>query len=469
MKTLRPYIIILLLLTTAATGCKKFLEQDPYNRLSIDDIFKDVEGARTTLIGCYDNLKETGHYLRNFGLYADIAGGNIKYGRATSQPFLNTYNFANSNVTDQNDLAPFYEVAYNTIYRANNIFANINKIADATTLQRNFMLAEAYTLRALSHFDLVRVFAQPYNFTADASHKGIVYRTQNTGANTVVGEPVSVKEVYTQLVRDLDSARILYKNGASIYASGSANSYLSYDAATALLCRVMLNMENWTRANELATELIGSNRYGLVSNSAFVNSWQRNGSPNMDQEAIFLLFARTDVNQSSYGENFVVGNTNIGNWVATNDLLNLYEATDVRSRSIMYTAIATNGVTNWYTKKYSGVNSTSNNQKIIRISEIWLSRAEARAQADDLTGALADLNRIRQRGNAAAPALALTNKQQVLDSIFVERRRELCFEGHLLFDIVRQKRNLVRTDCSGSNCSINYPSPLFAVPIPTQR
>ncbi|WP_416437534.1 RagB/SusD family nutrient uptake outer membrane protein [Phnomibacter sp. MR] len=467
--TFKKYISILLLMAIATSGCRKFLEQEPYNRLSVDDIFKDVEGARTTLIGCYDNLKETGHYLRNFGLYADIAGGNIKYGRATVQPFLNTYNFTNTNAVDLNDLAPFYQVAYNTIYRANNILEYINKIADATQPQRNFLMAEAYSLRALSHFDLVRVFAQPYNFTPDASHKGIVYRRQNTGANVVIGEPATVKEVYTQLVSDLDSARLLYKNGASIYAGGNANSYMSYNGATALLCRVMLYMQNWSSANALATELISSNQYGLISNGSYVNSWQRAASPNMDQEAIFLLFARTDVNQSSYGENFVPNNTNIGNWVATTDLLNLYEATDVRSTNSMYNAITTSGVTNWYTKKYNGINSTSNNQKIIRISEVWLNRAEARAQADDLTGALSDLNRIRQRGNAAAPALALTNKQQVLDSIFVERRRELCFEGHLLFDIVRQKRNLIRNDCTGANCSIIYPSPLFVVPIPTQR
>jgi hypothetical protein len=122
-----------------------------------------------------------------------------------------------------------------------------------------------------------------------------------------------------------------------------------------------------------------------------------------------------------------------------------------------------------FTRKYQGRNDSADNQKLIRISEVILSRAEAYAESNNLSAALTDLNRIRQRANPALPALNLTDKQQVLDSIFVERRRELCFEGHGLFDITRKKRNLVRNDCTGTNCSINYPSALFAVPKPTQR
>lgn len=470
-KNIHIKILICLLsciILCSLAGCKKFLEQEPSNRISVNDIFKDFEGARTTLIGIYDNLKQTDYYERAIGLYADLTGGNIKYARANDPAYFMTYNFSNTSIADQNDLQGFYLVAYNTIYRANVIFANIQHVADANQLQKNRMLADAYTFRAIAHFDLVRVFAQPYNFTADASHPGIIIRTRNTSADEPAGELSTVKQVYDQVVSDLDSAMLLYANSVAIYAGGDAKSYLSLDAAKAIMARVQLYRENWSGAITLCNEVIAAG-YPLTSNLNYVNGWRRNGGKQMDNEAIFYLYARTDVNQGAFGDNFNPGNNTFGYMASSNDLLSIFAPGDVRGRSTMFVASPVNGITCYFTRKYQGRNDSSDNQKLIRSSELYLIRSEAQAESNNLTAALSDLNRIRQRANPATPALTLTDKQQVLDSIFVERRRELCFEGHLLFDITRKKKSLVRTDCLGTNCSINYPSALFAVPRPVQR
>ena len=450
------------------TGCKKFLEQEPSNRISVNDIFKDFEGARTTLIGTYDNLKEVDYYGRSIGLYADLTGGNIKYARSNDPAYLRTYNFSNSSIADQNDLQGFYLVGYNTIYRANAVFENISKVADANQLQINRMLADAYTFRALSHFELVRVFAQPYNFTADASHPGIIIRTKNTSADEPAGEISTVKQVYDQIVADFDSAIALYPNSVSIYAGGDARSYFSLDAAKAFLARVHLYRNDWAKAITLCNEVITAG-YPLTSNLNYVNGWRRNGGKQMDNEAIFYLYARIDVNQGAFGDNFNPGNNIFGYMAASNDLLNIFGPGDVRGTGTMFLQAPVSGINYFFTKKYQGRNDSSDNQKLIRSSELYLIRSEAQAESDNLTGALADLNRIRQRANPVAPALTLTDKQQLLDSIFVERRRELCFEGHFLFDITRKKKNLVRADCIGTNCSVAYPSALFAVPRPVER
>jgi hypothetical protein len=450
------------------TGCKKFLEQEPSNRISVNDIFKDFEGARTTLIGTYDNLKGTDYYERAIGLYADLTGGNIKYARANDPAYFRTFNFNNTTIADQNDLQGFYLLAYNTIYRANAVFANIQNVADANALQKNRMLADAYTFRALAHFDLVRVFAQPYNFSPDASHAGIVIRTKNTSADEPAGDVSSVKLVYDQIVADLDSAILLYPNSVAIYAGGDAKSYFSLDAAKAFLARILLYRENWSRAISLCNEVIAAG-YPLTSNFNYVQGWRRNGSRQMDNEAIFYLYARTDVNQGAFGDNFNPGNNIFGYMAASKDLLDIFAPGDVRGPSSMFLQSPISGINYFFTRKYQGRNDSSDNQKLIRSSELYLIRAEAQAENNNLTSALTDLNRIRQRANPATPSLNLTDKQQVLDSIFAERRRELCFEGHLLFDITRKKKNLVRKDCIGTNCSINYPSALFAVPRPVQR
>ena len=473
MKIMFKNITIYLSLSIVLIGlgsCKKFLQQEPYNRLSVDDIFKDFEGARTTLVGAYDNLKDANYYQRMFALYPDLTGGNIKYARSLSPFLLASYNFKNTNDVATNEMVDFYQIAYNTIYRCNNILNYINRVTDATQFQKNRMLADAYALRALAHFDMVRVFALPYNYTAGATHTGIVYRKKNDDGTLPVGDPASVKEVYDHLTSDLDSAIALYNNSVPIYAGGSANTWLSGNAAKALLMRVSLYKEDWQRVNTLASEIIASNQYNLISNSSYAESWRRKTSgPSMDMEAIFMLFSRIDQNQAAFGDNFNVANNVFGYMAASNDLLNLFYGADVRGRNNLFVQKVFSGTTYFFTNKYQGTADSANNYKVFRISEVYLSRAEALAEANNLVPALADLNRIRKRANASLTDLMLTDKQQVLDSIFVERRRELCFEGHGLFDITRKKKNLVRTDCQGSACSINYPSILFACPRPTQR
>jgi len=227
-------------------------------------------------------------------------------------------------------------------------------------------------------------------------------------------------------------------------------------------------MENWQGVIDIANQLI-TNNYPLMNTAGYINSWRRSATNSMDNETIFMLFARIDQNQSSYGDNFNPGNTIFGYMAASNDLLNIFSPNDVRGPGSMFVSQVVSNKNYLFTRKYQGGNDSANNQKLIRISEIILCRAEAYAEMENLTAAQTDLNRIRLRANPTSAPLALTNKQQVLDSIFVERRRELCFEGHTLFDITRKKRNLTRIDCLGSNCSINYPDPRFAVPIPNQR
>lgn len=470
MKSINPIycLLILVLVSCSITSCKKFLEQEPSNRLSIDDVFKDFEGAITTLVGTYGNLKSTNYYERNFFLFADLTGGNIKYSRSNNTALLNSFNFSNNNQASSNDMTSFYEIGYNTIYRANNIIYYANGIADANQLQKNRMMADGYMFRAFGHFDLVRVFAQPYTFSADASHTGIVIRTFNTLATIPIEPPSTVKQVYDQIISDLDSAMLLYQNSVPIYSGGSDKTWFSLDAARALKLRVLLYKEDWDGVVTFAN-LLTTTAYPLISNANYVNSWRRAATTNMDAEAIFMLFARVDQNQGSFGDNFNPGNTTFGYMAATNDILNLFASGDVRRDSSMFLISTVNSRQYRFTRKYQGRNDSANNQKIFRISEVILSRAEAYAEINNLPMALTDLNRIRQRANPATPALNLTDRQQVLDSIFVERRRELCFEGHGLFDITRKRRSLVRNDCTGTNCNVSYPSPLFAVPKPTQR
>lgn len=455
--------IIYSFLFLSLTSCKKFLYQEPYNNLSLNDVFKDFEGARTTLTGCYDDLRATDYYLRTFSIYPEITGGNIKYTRSANLALQNSYNFAND--INVNDMTNFYKNGYTLVYGVNNIIANINQAKDASILQKNGLVAQAYCIRAMVYFDMVRVFSQSMGFSASGNHPAIAARNYNVPILTPAGTVNTCREVYDRINADLDSALLLFANSTNVFPNiGDARNYFSADAAKALQSRVALYTYDWAKVIATSSDVINSPKYSLISTGNYVSSWS---GQTISSESIFELnFGNRPA--GSLGDYYNPATAN-NTWqlAATNDLLNLFTSNDVRGQATMYTPRVVNGVTFYSPNKYLGIGAAlGNNIKILRESELFLNRAEAYAETNNLTAALADLNRIRQRANPTASAFSSTDKQVILTEIFNERRRELCFEGHLFFDISRRKMNLNRADCNATSCSFTYPDARYAVVIP---
>ena len=110
----------------------------------------------------------------------------------------------------------------------------------------------------------------------------------------------------------------------------------------------------------------------------------------------------------------------------------------------------------------------TDNVSIIRLSEVYLNRAEARANLGNDAGAQADIDIIRQRANPGAAAVTATGAA-LKTEVYNERRAELAFEGHRIFDINRRKQSLARVlDCTAGTgaCNLSYPNNLFILPIP---
>jgi hypothetical protein len=158
--------------------------------------------------------------------------------------------------------------------------------------------------------------------------------------------------------------------------------------------------------------------------------------------------------------------TSFQKYIASNDLVNLYEPADLRKQLFLEKPLSTlvNGklidVNYNFTKKFQD----NPGYVAFRLSEMYLIRAEAALETSRPDLAMTDINTIRARANATL----LTNSANLKEDIFLERRKELCFEGHLFFDLVRNHKNVSRNDgCISTNCSINYPSLKFVLPIPT--
>ncbi len=146
---------------------------------------------------------------------------------------------------------------------------------------------------------------------------------------------------------------------------------------------------------------------------------------------------------------------------ASRDVYDLYTDNDIRKQLFRNADQYPDAL---WSLKYPGKNGDlrEDNIPVLRLGEMYLIRAEALLHGATISraNALKDYNSLRV-------PLGLDEATTVsLNDIYDERRRELCFEGHELFDLARTKRPLTRTDYDGSvNKDVPFPDYKWAMPI----
>jgi len=404
-----------------------------------------------------DQMQNADWYGRYFMLVPDVMGEDVKQNASANR----AKEWAEYNGSDV-DFIPeeIWAEVYEGINIANSIINSTYEAPTAIQAEFNNIVGQAYALRALAHFDLVRIYAQHYTFTADASHAGIpivtVYDVESRPSRN------TVKEVYDQVIADFNQAISL------MTIDPPSAGHFSKEAAQALLSRVYLYKEDYANAESLATAVINSGKYNLVANGSYADQFLTGNS----SEAILeIVFSLAD-NPGSDHLGGMYKESGYGDYLPSNDLFNIMTDGDVR-KTMFATDVNLSGIYgSLRVNKYpsSGADIGTDNLPVIRLSEVYLNRAEARAKSGNDAGAQADVDLIRQRGFAAAPAVTATGAALVTE-ILNERRVELCFEGHRIFDITRNKGSVIRTDCTAPTtpvnaCAINYPNDRFILPIP---
>ncbi|NQX86724.1 MAG: RagB/SusD family nutrient uptake outer membrane protein [Flavobacteriaceae bacterium] len=460
------YISAIILL---AVSCNDFLYQEPDLQISINEQLSTREGVLQAYNGIYYDTEDI--FSSKFAVYADALGGNITFTPSTLGDAIVTipdevffaYNF-NANPQELN-FDEYYDEWYAVINQVNLILSRIGNYTFFSTSELNQLQAELLTIRALAHYQVSLLFSQHNGFTPDGSHLGVVYNTAVLTAGVDFPSRKTMAETYIFIKADLDSALNLYSN--TPLQSGPGYSYFNTISTTALYARIALQMDDWQVARDLSSTVINNSGISLTSQNNYIVEWE---APELPVNEVILEFSASrnpEGNVSStLAANFQFSSlSNYADYVASGDLLALYEVSDIRQNLFLEVTISTqiNGVdTNvdyHFTKKFQDNAGTL----FMRLSELYLIRAEANARLGSDTEALSDLNTIRTRANLAP----LNSTSTLLNDIFVERRRELAFEGHLLFDIVRYKKDVERNlGCIAALCNLSYPSNFFILPIP---
>lgn len=450
------------------TSCSDFLTEEPKQEQSNELTFATFDGVNKAAAAMYGMFQSDAWYDGEFTLMSELRCGNAK--NPTSVPGSGRYRTDTQWIYSDRSTSPLWSYAYYTIARANNVINNLDdKVGvDATQQQVNNVKAEALFIRALCYFDLVITYCQPYNYNATEDDKmgvPLVLVTEN-------GKPArdSKENVYNQIVADLLQAE-------SIMADDYVRSGVTDKAATptkpaiqALLSRVYLYMNKWQEAANYATKVINNKKYELAPADAYAAMFSAAKAP-AGGEIIFEVYG-SDKNEywdnSGWAHLPYMTTTDDqgshGDVCATKDLYDLYSEGDVRKS--MYKQHGND----YFPTKYSGKPKDSDpkytNVPILRLSEMYLNRAEAIINGASIQGVTAesDLRKIATVRGASQTAAA--TKQGVFD----ERRRELAFEGHITADYARCNKSMTRKDFDDSkNKDVAFPSYMWALPIPNRE
>jgi hypothetical protein len=444
-------IILMFMIGFILSCSESFLELTPQQSVSDTEALKNFEDLNSSITGVYDEISGAYYYGRYMVLIPDVMADDVKRNAQANR--IIDYADHIQRVSDP-DATNLWTGMYQAINAANNIINSDISVVPSVEDDKNHIIGEAYALRGQIYFDMVRLFARHYTYTSDASHLGVPIILDFDPARKP--ERNTVKEVYDQVISDMTTAISLMKTNSR---SGNSNT-LSSTSVKALLARVYLYKEDWTNAEAMSSAVISSG-YNLVPNSNYFDLWTTDNS----SESIFEISMTEADNQGNNSIAALYIKEIYGDYLPSNDVVSLYDPSDARLSTFKEDPLLVGEFAPYRVDKYPDINGYDNT-KVIRLAEIYLIRAEARAYlGTNISGAQQDLDKVRQRALPSAPNVTATG-QALKDEIMLERRLELCFEGQRLWDLMRKKEDIVRTQCTGSICFIPYDDDTNILPIP---
>lgn len=415
----------------------------------------DLAAART---GMYKALKGNSslvdYYGQQFFVYGDVhAGDDYQYnniGGSNRASFYYDMNYQTASEftssTSSSNVA--WKSPYIVIGRANRIIAAAEggALSDAAEAKATIdqYAAEAKVLRALAHFDLVRIYGKPYTEDQGAS-LGVPLVTEVLESNAKPARS-TVAEVYTQVVKDLTEAI-----SSNALATETEPGYVSVWGAKAILSRVYLNMGDYANALSVAEDIIKNSGAALWTRDQYFKAWDAS-TPN-ESEFLFRLnvAGSTDSNDLN-GIGNLQQREGYKEMVATKKFVDMLTSDPKDVRNDMFLPakaekeVAVYGTNKVFLNKLRGQGGNLRNVTIvpiIRLSEVYLTAAECAFRNNDKTKAVEYLNDLVKNRTTTVASLA-TVDNITLDRILIERRKELIGEGQRYFDALRNNETITR-------------------------
>lgn len=437
------------------TGCKKLVEIDePIDTVTSTKIFSSDDQADQTLAGLYSQMISGDQNLLSTNGGATIYGGlaSDEFKVANSVSFPEDQEFSSNKMLVDNSMSygVLWLANYKTIYTANAILDG-----EAASSSPNLTKRKRIELKASAKFFRAYCYFYLSNFFGD-----VPLALSSNYMVTMRLPRATQSEVYAQIIKDLRECVALFSDPDA--AVISTKTKVNKAAAQALLARVYLYVQDWGNAETYATDLISNTAFQLETVQKTFDPASRetilqftiHPSSNIGismETASLSPFVPLSALSPSDQEIFL----DPGNYLefldfllpkfpVRDELVNAFETGDQRGKVWLDYNGSPNvepffGKRTYYANKYPRNDIERTNYVLLRLAELYLIRAEARAMQNKNDLAAADLDLIRNR--AGLGKITATDQQSLLTAVAQERRIELFAEwGHRFFDLKRTGR-----------------------------
>ncbi len=407
--------LIIIAFTWVLSSCEYTLEPQPVDLLTDELVLNEPKDVANVEVGLYNAFRDI---MPSTIIAGDFTADNLTHNGTFSQ----YRELGNKNITSANaSAAALWQSIYSTVYISNFILEKLPTITGVSTTERNRVTGAAHFLRGYAYFIALHSF-------------GGVPEVLTTAIETNRNIPrASVSDINQLIIDDYTAA--LGKLPDVAPNAGYSSNY----AVRAALAKFYLYSKNWAQAETYATQVISSNKYTLEP------SFKNLVLKDFTNESIFEVgYTITDdpgtdnnlgLNSLFQGRREIIPSNQVVVALASAESGDRYSSITFNSANLAGTD---NG---WSVAKYGTPDQDNNNIVVIRLGEMYLIRAEARANQGKITGtgsAAEDINVLRTRANA--PTITSATQNQMITLVEQERRYELAFEGHRWYDIVRTDR-----------------------------
>jgi len=431
-KTYKIRIVFVFIALTMQFSCSNFLELVPPSGLIRADFWKTKEDVQSVLMGAYSSFASMNGDLFTYG----EARGDMVIAQQ-SWSWSDQYKVSQTNITTTNSLCNWSKF-YKTINYCNEVIKNAPEVQkiDGTfnEFQLKGIMAEAYFLRGLSYFYLVRIFKDVPFLTEPSENDGVnFYPVQTKG-----------EDILTAILKDLNDCRETASD-PSIKSLAEAKGRATKASINALIADIALWNFDYEACITACDRIISNTTYQMVP----YTQWFTMFYPGNSIEGIFeFQFRDPDQKNSTFGMTAQNMNQFIPSKLAA-DLFGFDNGSPEIYRG-QNSSIARLGTDNYIIWKYAGFAPDGVNQRptqiqnscnwiVYRLADIYLMKAEALSQLNRFAEAGSIISMVRARVSLDPLPIA-DSPSAYEDAVLNERRLELAFEGKRWFDLLRMGR-----------------------------
>lgn len=408
-------------------SCDNSLDLKPEDSLTPTVIFSNETLTRGAVNGIYSACQSSNVLNGSYDASTEWQSDNVDF--VGSFPTFNEIKLYTT-LSDNTSISSFWTQHYFVINQCNNVIKNTMSVPSVTgnefTLsEKNDLIGQAKFIRALMYLRLSANFGHQLQQNPGGTGLSVPLVLEPFSGAIVFPERASLLNVHLQIEKDLNDA-------VKEITPSTDRTKATVAGAKALLARLYLYQEKWLLAANAANDVINTSGFTLASNFSFYNS--------INNEFVFQLQnIAGDTSPAESYANLFNGTTHNGRGDCpfSQDLIDLFlsEPGDIRvSSTLTRLGNAANSVSRLFTLKYNLASTKTEDPPVIRISEMFLIRAEANLRGGISVGGVTpaqDVNRTRVRAGLT-PLTSVT-----LTDILNERRKEFCFEGLRRMDLLR--------------------------------